>query len=128
MLEVKAYSYAVVRVVPRVDREEFLNAGVVLFSQEFRFLGARVFLDRLLLMRLHEDADPNTLQRHLEAVVKISDGDIDAGPIARLSQKDRFHWLTAPRSTTVQISPIRTGLTSDPEHTLEHLLGELVLR
>ncbi len=122
----RAYSYAALRVVPRVERDEFLNAGVILFSAEFRFLEARVHLDPQRLQTLWPDIDLGTISRHLGAVPRICAGDLDAGAIARLSQKERFHWLTAPRSTTLQISPVRSGLTENPAATLIHLMRELV--
>lgn len=126
MHEPKAYSYAVVRVVPRVDRDEFINAGVILFSQEHRFLAAAVHLNEDRLRALAPDADTAAIRRHLEAIPRICAGDLTAGPIARTPQKDRFHWLTAPRSTMIQISPIRTGLTADASETLRHLAEDLV--
>lgn len=126
MHEPKAYSYAVVRIVPRVDRDEFINAGVILFSQEHRFLAAEVHLNEARLLALAPDADVTAIGRHLDAIPRICAGDPDAGPIARIPQKDRFHWLTAPRSTTLQISPIRTGLSTNPAHTLQHLAQDLV--
>ncbi len=127
MREAKAYSYAVFRVVPRVDRDEFINAGVILFSQEHRYLGAWVHLDEARLRALAPDADISAISRHLDVVPRICAGEAGAGPIATLSQKDRFHWLTAPRSTMIQISPIRTGITAEPAQALEHLAHELVL-
>ncbi len=126
MPELKAYSYAVLRVVPRVDRDEFINAGVILFSQELRYLGARVWLDNGRLCALAPEADVAAIRRHLEAVPRICSGDERAGPIAQLPLKDRFHWLTAPRSTMIQVSPIRTGITAEPETVLESLMGDLV--
>lgn len=122
----KAYSYAVVRVVPRVDRDEFINAGVIVFSQELRYLGASVRLHEDRLRALAPHADISTIQRHLAAIPRICAGAADAGPIARLPAKDRFHWLTAPRSTMIQISPIRTGLAEDAERVLVHLSEQLV--
>ncbi len=127
MREAKAYSYAVLRVVPRVDRDEFINAGVILFSQEYKYLAAWVQLDEARLRALAPHADVSAITRHLGVVPRICAGDPEAGPIATLPQKDRFHWLTAPRSTTIQISPIRTGITADPAQTLEHLAQDLVL-
>lgn len=126
MREAKAYSYAVLRVVPRVERDEFINVGVIVFSQESRYLGACVRLheDRLLALAPH--ADLTTIRRHLDAIPRICAGADDAGPIARLPLKDRFHWLTAPRSTIIQISPIRTGIAAAPELVLEHLASQLV--
>lgn len=126
MPESKAYSYAVLRVVPRVDRDEFINAGVILFSQELRYLNARVHLDQARLRALSPDADVDTIWRHLEAVPRICAGETAAGPIARMPQKDRFHWLTAPRSTMIQVSPIRTGITAEPERVLDQLLEDMV--
>ena len=106
--------------------DEFINAGVILFSQEIRYLGARVWLDVRRLLALAPEVEVDAIQRHLEAVLRICDGDVTAGPMAQLSQKDRFHWLTAPRSSMLQVSPIRTGLTLDAENTLNHLLRALV--
>ncbi len=126
MRDPKAYSYAVVRVVPRVEREEFVNAGVILFSPERRFLDARVYLREEHLQTRWPGIDIPTLHRHLGVIPRLCAGDPEAGPIARLTQKERFHWLTAPRSTAVQISPVRTGLTDNPAATLEHLVRELV--
>ncbi len=127
MPEPKAYSYAVLRVVPRVDRDEFINAGVILFSQELRWLGARVHLDEVRLCALAPEADAVAIRRHLDVVPRICAGDAGAGPIARLPVKDRFHWLTAPRSTMIQVSPIRTGITAEPERVLDGLVQDLVL-
>ena len=124
--EPKAYSYAVVRVVPRVDRDEFVNAGVIVFSPERRFLEARVRLNEDRMRALWPTADLRTVRRHLHAIPRICAGEAEAGPIARLTQTERFHWLTAPRSTVVQISPVRTGLTAEPGGVLERLLGEYV--
>jgi hypothetical protein len=124
--EPKAYSYAVVRVVPRVDRDEFINAGVILFSQEHRFLGAEIRLNEERLLALAPDADTSAIRRHLNAIPRICAGDSSAGAIAAIPAKDRFHWLTAPRSTMIQISPVRTGLSTDMVHTLRHLAEDLV--
>ena len=123
----KGYSYAVLRLVPRVEREEFVNAGVILFAQEQRFLGARVQLPRERVLALAPEADLATLERHLQAVPRVCAGESEGGPIALLPLKERFHWLTAPRSTMVQISPIRTGIALDPAPVLEHLFRVLVL-
>ena len=127
MQERKAYSYAVVRVVPRVDRDEFVNAGVIVFSQERKFLAARVHLNEDRLRGLWPAADLAIVRRHLDAIPRICAGEDGAGAIARLTHKERFHWLTAPRSTIIQGSPMRTGITEDPEAVLDHLMGELVL-
>lgn len=123
----KAYSYAVLRVVPRVERDEFINAGVILFSQEHRFLGAMVHLNKKKLRAFAPEVDIEAIERHLAVVPTICAGEQVANPIASLPQKDRFHWLTAPRSTMIQVSPIRTGLSGEPRQTLEHLSRVLVL-
>jgi hypothetical protein len=121
-----SFDYAVIRVVPRVEREEFLNAGVVLFCLARRFLGAKVHVDEDRLRALCPDADPDVVREHLEAFVKICHGSADAGPIAQLSQRERFHWLVAPRSTIIQVSPVHSGLSEAPEQTIEQLFRQLV--
>ena len=126
MSEAKAYSYAVVRAVPRVERDEFVNVGVIVFCQELRFLAARVSGNERRILALWPEADLQTIWRHIDAIPRICAGDPGAGPIAMLSQKERFHWLTAPRSTIIQVSPVRIGLTRDPEATLVSLERDLV--
>ena len=121
-----SFDYAVVRVVPRVEREEFLNAGVILFCLERDFLGARVALDRARVTALHPEADLASIEEHLAAIPRICAGGPDAGPIGRLSRRERFHWLVAPRSTIIQVSPVHSGLCDDPERALEHLLDRIV--
>ena len=120
------FQYAVVRVVPRVERGEFLNAGVILLCRPKRFLGARVELDRGRLAALAPDVDPGAIQSHLDGVVRIARGDADAGPIAALGQGERFHWLVAPSSTVIQPSEVHTGLCDDPGDELDHLFERLV--
>jgi hypothetical protein len=122
------FSYAVLRVVPDIEREEFLNAGLILFSRASRFLAARSDVDAETLRALEGDCDVDGVRDQLRLVERIAAGDADAGPIARLSQSERFGWLTAPRSTTVQPGPIHTGVTDDPGATFEHLFGLLVAR
>lgn len=122
------FEYAIVRVVPRVERGEGFNAGIVLMCRPLRFLGARVELDASVLVALAPDCDPEIVREHLEAIVRIAEGDPDAGPIAALSAPERFHWLVAPSSTIIQPSPVHTGLTADPAATLEHLARTLVRR
>ena len=121
-----SFEYAVLRVVPRVEREEFINAGVVVFSKELDFLAARVHLDESRLRALWPELDLQMVQKHLEAFPKVCAGDPDAGPIARLSLRQRFHWLVAPRSTVIQVSPVHAGLCESPEFALENLFRELV--
>jgi hypothetical protein len=121
-----SFDYAVIRVVPRVEREEFLNAGVVLFCLQQRFLQARVQVQEKRLRALWPHLDLQTVRLHLEAFVRICQGDLDAGPIARLSQRERFHWSVAPRSTMIQVSPVHSGLCDDPEVVIEQLFRKLV--
>jgi hypothetical protein len=109
-----------------VDREEFLNIGVILFCLEKRFLAARVHIDNERIAAVWPDLDLDLVRHHAEAFVKICRGDADAGPIAQLSQRERFHWLVAPRSTMIQVSPVHTGLSDDPEAALDQLFRELV--
>jgi hypothetical protein len=120
------FAYTIVRVVPRVERGECFNAGVVLFCRQRRFLGARVALDAGRLAALAPDVEPETVRPHLDAVVRVADGDPSAGPIAALPQSDRFGWLAAPSSTIIQPSPIHTGLSDDPQATLDALFASMV--
>ncbi|MFL5770231.1 MAG: DUF3037 domain-containing protein [Chloroflexota bacterium] len=120
------FQYAVVRVVPRVERGESLNAGVIVLSRPGRFLGARVYLDEARLKAIAPEADPTSILPHLEAIERIAAGDPSAGPIAGLSIAERFHWLTAPSSTVIQPSEVHTGLCEDPELELERLFERLV--
>ena len=122
------FEYAIVRVVPRVERGEAFNAGIVLMSRARRFLGARVELDPGLLAAMSPDCDPEIVRDHLAAIVGIADGDPEAGPIAALAASERFHWLVSPSSTIIQPSAVHTGLTADPAATLEHLFRTLVRR
>ena len=121
------FQYAVIRVVPRVERGECLNAGVVLLCRPRRFLAARVGLDRARLKALAPEVDPATIDEHLAAIERVAAGDPAAGPIARLGQGERFHWLVAPSSTVIQPSEVHTGLCDDPAAELDHLFERLVL-
>ena len=120
-----SFDYAVIRVVPRVDREEFVNAGVIVFCAEQRFLGARVRVDEPRLKALWPALDIDLVRLHLDAVARISSGDPSAGPIARLAPSERFHWLVAPRSTMIQVSAVHSGLCEIPADALERLFGQL---
>jgi hypothetical protein len=124
--EQSSFDYAVIRIVPRVEREEFINAGVIVFCPEQRFLEARIRLDESRLKALWPDIDVALVRLHLEAFPKVSSGDPEAGPIARLSQRERFHWLVAPRSTIMQVSPVHTGLCEDPRRALENLFQQML--
>jgi hypothetical protein len=121
------FAYAVLRVVPRVERGESLNAGVVLYARRAGFLAARVALDVPRLESLAPGTDPVPIERHLEARARIAAGDEAAGPMARLPQSERFAWLVAPSSTVIQPSPVHTGLCDEPEAALERLFREMVL-
>ena len=120
------YSYAIVRVVPRVDRGECINAGVILFARTKRYLAARVELDPARLRALAPAADLALIERHLAIFQAICAGTPDGGPVADLPPAERFHWLTAPRSTMIQTSPVHTGCCADPETALEDLLDAYV--
>jgi hypothetical protein len=121
------YAYAVIRIVPRVERGECFNAGVVAFCRPKRFLAARVHLDPARLAALAPGTDPGPIARLLERIPLVCAGGAAAGPIGRLPQTERFHWLTAPTSTVVQPGPVHPGLTADPAAALERLFAELVL-
>ncbi|HUL57648.1 MAG TPA: DUF3037 domain-containing protein [Anaeromyxobacteraceae bacterium] len=121
-----SFDYAIVRVVPRVEREEFVNAGVVLFCLERDVLAARVELDRERLRALAREVDLALVEEHLAAIPRIAAGGEGSGPIGRLSKRERFHWLVAPRSTIIQVSPVHAGLCEDPERALEHLMDRMV--
>ena len=120
------FQYAIVRVVPRVERGECVNAGVVLFCRPRKYLAARVALDEARLLALAPDADVDAVRGHLDAFRRIAAGEPDAGPIAALPPSERFHWLVAPASTIIQCSPVHTGLSDDPDAELEHLVERLV--
>jgi Protein of unknown function (DUF3037) len=121
-----AFQYAIVRVVPRVERGECLNAGVILLCRGRRFLAARTVLDEHRLAAFAPDLDPASIRPHLEAIERIAAGDPAAGPIARLGTAERFHWLVAPSSTIIQPSEVHTGLCDDPAAELDHLVASLV--
>ncbi len=120
------FEYALLRVVPRVERGEFVNAGVVLYCQEKRFLEAAVHLDPERLRALDPHLDPKTVRAHLEAAPRVCAGGPGAGPIGLLPPVQRFGWLVAPRSTVVQPGPVHTGLAENPREALDHLLKTMV--
>jgi hypothetical protein len=120
------FSYAILRVVPRVERGECFNAGVVLFCRQRNFLGLRVGLDQARLRALAPDVSAREVRGHLEALARVAAGEDGGGAIAKLPASERFGWLVAPSSTIVQPSEVHTGLTSDPEGTLAQLFAELV--
>jgi hypothetical protein len=120
------YDYAIIRVVPRVEREEFVNVGVIVSCPDRGFLEARIELDERRLMALDSTLDVESIKAHLAAIPAICMGGEQAGPIGQLSQRERFHWLIAPRSTIIQTSPAHTGCCKDPSAVLEHLLDIMV--
>lgn len=122
----ETYDYAVVRVVPRVEREEFVNVGIVLSCPAFRFLEARIELDAARLLALDPGVDLELVRRHLASFPAICAGKPDSGPIGQLPQRARFHWLTARRSSIIQTSPVHTGRCSDPSATIERLMSRMV--
>jgi hypothetical protein len=121
-----AFQYTVLRVVPRVERGEFINAGVVLHCPQLRYLGARIELDEARLRALAPACDPAALRPHLDAIAAVIAGDPEAGPLARMSPSERFGWAAASSSTVIQPSEVHTGLTKDPEAALQHLFDSLV--
>ncbi len=123
-----SYSYAIVRIVPHVEREEFVNAGVIVFSDVLDYLCARVELDEGRLLALTPDVDLAVVRRHLEAIPRICAGGAEGGSIGALPLRERWHWLVAPRSTILQTSPAHTGLSEDPDGELARLFERVVRR
>src|SRR5215210_7706940 len=120
------FEYAVLRLVPRVERGECINVGVVLYSRTRRFLDLRLALDEARLRALAPDLDLPAIERHLEQIRLVCAGDARGGPIARLPQTERFGWLIAPASTVIQPGPVHTGLSADPAAALDRLLETMV--
>ena len=120
------YDYAVIRVVPRVEREEFINVGVILSCEASRYLEARIELDKDRLRALAPDLDIESVNRHLQAITAICRGGPGTGPIGLLPARARFHWLTAKRSSILQTSPVHTGKCGDMDAIMERLLQRMV--
>lgn len=120
------FDYAIVRAVPRVEREEFINIGVVVHAPTRGFLGCALQLDRARLAAFAPTLDLEALARHVEAFRAVCEGAADAGPIARLPMSERFHWLVAPRSAVLQTSPVHGGVCEDPAAALRELLAARV--
>jgi len=127
MQENHLFEYAIIRVVPRVEREEFLNVGVIVYSKPLRFLQTVYTLDEQRLKTLFPDIDLKEIKTHLDAFEQVSIGNPDAGPIAGLDIASRFRWLTAKRSTVLQTSVVHPGLCKDAKETLDKLHRQLVL-
>ena len=128
MLADYTYDYAIVRVVPKVDRGEQLNVGVILSCPDTDFLDARFDLDERVLRTLDPEVDVAAVRANLDAILAVSRGGVAAGPIGLLPPRARFRWLVSPRSTMIQPSPVHTGKTSNPAACLDHLLARLVNR
>lgn len=122
------YDYAIVRVVPRVERGEFVNAGIILSCDVERYLQACIDLDEDALLALDAHVDLDLVKSTLAVIPAICAGGADAGAIGRLSPRERFHWLVAPRSTMVQTSPVHTGRCSDLQAALDHLMSTMIRR
>ena len=121
------FSYAVYRLVPRVERGEQMNVGVVVFSRPLKYLAARTALDARRLAALWPELDPDTVRPHLTAIERVASGDQTAGPIAKLDPGERFYSLSSPSSTIIQPSAVHTGICTDPAIELEKLFRALVL-
>jgi len=121
------FEYAVVRVVPKVEREEFINVGVILYCRDLKYLQCKHSLNRERLRSFCGEMDCREVEEHLVAFEKICHGDPNGGPIALLDLPSRFRWLTATRSTVVQTSKVHPGFSEDVEKTLEKLFQQLVL-
>lgn len=127
MSERHSFDYAIVRVVPRVERGEFLNVGVIVFASTAGFLDAKIELDRERLCALAPSIDCDAVESYLAAIPRICAGGSEAGDIGALPQRARFHWLVAPRSTVIQTSPVHSGVHENPAAALETLFAKLVL-
>lgn len=122
-----SFDYAIVRVVPRVDRAEFINAGAILYCRTQRFLAARLALDKDRLLALAPALDQDEVLRNVDVISAICVGAPDSGPIGALSLAERWHWLTSPRSTVVQLSPAHCGLCTDATVALDEIMRRMVL-
>lgn len=126
MPERRDFQYTILRVVPRIERGECINVGVVVFCRQHNFLGILIGLDEARLRALAPDLDPAVVEPALEAIAAVVAGEVSAGPLAQLSPSERFGWVAAKSSTVIQPSEVHTGLTDDPEATLAHLFTSLV--
>lgn len=126
MPALSSFDYAIVRVVPHVERDEFINAGVIVHCRDHDFLAARIALDEARLLALAPDADLDTIRRHLDAIPRVCKGGPEGGPIGQLPLRERWSWLVATRSTIIQTSPPHTGLCARPEGAVDKLVDEVV--
>jgi len=122
-----SYDYALIRLVPSVERGECLNVGVILFCRTLGFLGARIHLNATRALALSPNLDLAAIQQQLDSIMLICKGGPEAGDLGKMSQSERFQWLVSPRSTVIQISPVHEGVGDDPEAALEHMLKTMVL-
>lgn len=121
------FEYAIIRIVPKVEREEFLNVGIILYCKDLKFLNAKYTVNKERLNAVCAEVDCKEVEEHLQSFEKISKGDKEGGPIAALDLPSRFRWLTATRSTILQTSKVHPGFCEDPQETLEKLYRQLVL-
>ncbi|HZS79162.1 MAG TPA: DUF3037 domain-containing protein [Ktedonobacteraceae bacterium] len=121
-----SYDYALIRLVPCVERGEYINVGVILFCRTLGFLGTLTYMDEQRIQALAPHLDLDMVQQHLDTIALVCAGAKEMGEIGQLSQSERFHWLVSPRSTIIQPSPVHTGWSNDPEATLHHLLDTMV--
>lgn len=126
MHALKPYDYAIVRLVPRVERQEFINVGVIVSCPEADFLDAQIELDERRVHALFADVDLDVVKEHLASIPRICHGGAAAGPIGKLQPRERFHWLVAPRSTIIQTSAVHTGRCTDPAGLLERMMQTMV--
>jgi hypothetical protein len=126
--DLRTYDYAIVRVVPRVERGEFVNAGIILSCDIERILQASIELDESALLALHAHVDLELVRSTLASIPAICAGGPAAGDLGKLSARERFHWLVAPRSTVVQTSPVHTGQCTDFNLAFEHLMDTMIRR
>jgi hypothetical protein len=123
-----SFDYAPIRVVPRVERDEFVHAGLVMRCLAKDYLRAQVVLDEAPLTALVGAVDADVIARHLEAIVRVCEGGPAAGPVGAMNQRERWHWLVAPRSAVIQVGPVHVGLCEDPQAAFDKILGDLLRR
>lgn len=126
MPNAESFDYAIIRVVPRVDREEFINVGAVVFCRTQKYLAAKVELNEARILAFYPEIDIETIRQHLEIIPRVCEGGPDAGPIGQLSQSERFNWIVAPKSTIVQCSPVHSGVCTEPVNQLDRLMEKMV--
>lgn len=127
MQDNQLFEYALIRLVPRVEREEFINVGVILYCRQKKYLECKIMLDEKRALALDPEVDVNEVKENLQSIEKICRAEKDGGPIAKLDVASRFRWLTATRSTMIQSSKVHPGLCTDPDKLLEHLFETMVL-